>query len=104
MNYLVSERVVVPSTEGCCKAGGSEHHADDQGELHICDSSEVELFLNDCTEYVCAWKDYEEHSRSIALYISLHARLLPPLCSREDQKTLHGIRSKAGSNQLLTSW
>ncbi|EFE32437.1 uncharacterized protein ARB_00622 [Trichophyton benhamiae CBS 112371] len=50
VNYLVSEMVVVPSTEGCCKTGGSEHHADDQGELHICDSSEVELFLNDCTE------------------------------------------------------
>lgn len=44
VNYLISERVVVPSTKGCCKAGGSEHHADDQGELHLCDSSEVELF------------------------------------------------------------
>lgn len=43
VNYLVSERVVVPSTEGCCKTGGSEHHADDQVELHLCDS-EVGLF------------------------------------------------------------
>lgn len=90
VDYLISERVVVPSTEGCCKASGSEHHADDQGELHLSDSSEVGGIVWDGCVFACLCLErYEEHSRSIALYITLHARLLPSVC------TLRGSNNKA---------